>query len=181
MLGLKKFEFHEFQYKGAKLARNYQHNYIAHKHCKLPNSSHIAGISQVMKHITKTRPQMVSITKLYFFLQKKLLFVSVLPIEKVRSYCITLGITEVILTGFTSSMLYFSPGNKLQFLPCIRQQIKGEQSDEIRHSSLINSKPHEVKSTNMHCILTTNINKCRGEKTTRRKGFQVFTLAMYSS
>ena len=34
-----------------------------------------------------------------------------------RSYCITLGITEVILTGFTNSMLYFSPGNKLQFLP----------------------------------------------------------------
>ena len=37
-------------------------------------------------------------------------------------------------------------------LPCIRQQIKGEKSDEIRHSSLINSKPHEVKSTDMHCM-----------------------------
>ena len=49
-------------------------------------------------------------------------------------------------------------------LPCIRQQIKGEKSDEIGHSSLINSKPHEVKSIDMHCILTTNINKCRGEK-----------------
>ena len=104
-----------------------------------------------------------------------------LPVEKVRSYCITLGITEVILMG---SMLYFSPGNKLQtsiltlqsvLLPCFRQQIKGEQSNEIRHSSLINSKPHEVKSTNMHCILTTNINKCHGEKTKRRKGCQIFT------
>ena len=49
-------------------------------------------------------------------------------------------------------------------LPCIQQQIKGKESDEIRHSSLINSKRHEVKSTNMHCILTTNINKCRGKK-----------------
>ena len=108
-----------------------------------------------------------------------------LPIEKVRSYCITLGITEVILVG---SMLYFSPGNKLQtsiltlqsvLLPCFRQQIKGEQSDEIRHSSLINSKPHEVKSTDMHCILTTNINKCRGEKTTRTKECQIFASAMF--
>ena len=139
-----------------------------------------------MKHITKNRPQMVSITKLYFFCCERNFCFSVLPIEKVRSYCITLGITEVILTGFTSSMLYFSPGNKLQFfntlqlsvlLPCIQQQIKGEQSDEIRHSSLINSKSHEVKSTNMHCILTTNINKCRGEKKTRRKGCQIFTSA----
>ena len=60
---------------------------------------------------------MVSITKLYLILRKKLLFVSVLPIEKARSYRITLGITEVILTGFTSSMHYFSPGNKLHFLP----------------------------------------------------------------
>ena len=66
-------------------------------------------------------------------------------------------------------------------LPCIRQQIKGEQSDEIRHSSLINSKPHEVKSTDMHRILTTNINKCREEKTTRRKECQIFASAMYSS
>ena len=29
----------------------------------------------------------------------------------------TLGITEVILTGFTTSMHYFSQGNKFQFLP----------------------------------------------------------------
>ena len=39
LLGLKKFGFHEFQYKGAKLARNYQHNYIAHKHCHLTPST----------------------------------------------------------------------------------------------------------------------------------------------
>ena len=60
---------------------------------------------------------MVSITKLYLILRKKLLFVSVLPFEKARSYRIILGITEVILTGFTSSMHYYSLGNKLQFLP----------------------------------------------------------------
>ena len=65
----------------------------------------------------KNRPQMVSITKLYLILREKLLFVSVLPIEKARSYRTTLGITEVILMGFTSSMHYFSPGNKFQFLP----------------------------------------------------------------
>ena len=50
-------------------------------------------------------------------MRKKLLFVFVLPIEKARSYRITLVITEVILTGFTSSMHYYSLGNKLQFLP----------------------------------------------------------------
>ena len=59
---------------------------------------------------------MVSITKLNLIFQKKLLFVSVLPIVKARSYRITLGVTEVILTGFTSSMHYLLPGNKLQFL-----------------------------------------------------------------
>ena len=49
------------------------------------NSSRVAGISQViiMKHITINRLQMVSITKLYLTLRKKLLFASVvLPIEK---------------------------------------------------------------------------------------------------
>ena len=104
----------------------------------------------------------------------------------------TLGITEIILTGFKNSMPYFSPGNKfLNFnsyltvvgnaviLPCIQQQIKGEQSDEIRHSSFISSTPHEVKSTDMHCILTTNINKCRGENTTRQKTCHIFASAMY--
>ena len=67
-------------------------------------------------------------------------------------------------------------------LPCIRQQIKGEKSDEIRHSSLINSKPHEVKSTDMHCILTTNIKtnvvekKRRGRKNARSSPRQCFQL-----
>ena len=60
---------------------------------------------------------MLSITKSYLILRKKLLFVSVLPIEKARSSRITLGITDEILTGFTSSMHYFLPGNKFQFLP----------------------------------------------------------------
>ena len=102
----------------------------------------------------------------------------------------TLGITEVILTGFTSSMHYFSPRNKfktsiltlqkLVLLPCIRHQMKGEQSNEMRHSSVTNSKSHEVKSTDMHCTLTTNINKCRGEKTTRMKECQIFASAEYS-
>ena len=52
------------------------------------------------------------------------------------------------------------------------------------HSSFISSKLHEVKSTDMHCILTTNINKCRGEKKGRRKERQIFWIfasAMYSS
>ena len=73
---------------------------------------------------------MVLITKLYLTLRKKLFFVSVvLPIEKARSHRMTLGITEETLTGFTSSMHYFSPRNKfktsiltlqqLVLLPCI--------------------------------------------------------------
>ena len=32
-----------------------------------------------------------------------------------------------------------------------------------------NTKPHVVKSTDLHCILNTNINKCRGEKLRRGK------------
>ena len=58
---------------------------------------------------------------------------------------------------------------------------KHEQNDEIRHSSFRSSKPHEVKSTDMRCILTTNINICREENTTRRKKCQIFASAMYSS
>ena len=121
-----------FNTKVQSCAKNYQYNYTTETLSS--NSSHVAGISQVMKHIMKNRPQMVSITKLYLTLRKKLLFVSVLPIEKARSYRMTLGITEIILTGFTSSMPYFSPGNKLLnfnsyltvvgnavILPCIQQ------------------------------------------------------------
>ena len=66
-------------------------------------------------------------------------------------------------------------------LPCIRQQIKGEKNDEIRHSSLINSKPHEVKSTDMHCILTTNIKKCRGEKNDEKERMPDLRLGNVSS
>ena len=33
----------------------------------------------------------------------------------------------------------------------------------------------------MHCILTTNINICRGENTTRRKKGQIFASTMYSA
>jgi len=46
---------------------------------------------------------MVSISKLYLNLRKKLLFVSVLPIEKVRSHHMTLG-REVIPRGGDSHM-----------------------------------------------------------------------------
>ena len=85
------------------------------------NSPHVAGISQVMKHITINRPQMVSITKLYLTLRKNILFVSVvLPIEKARSYRMALGITEIILTGFTSFLctIFRQQTNlKPQFLP----------------------------------------------------------------
>ena len=101
-----------FNAKVPSCARNYQHNYTTQTLSS--NSSHVAGISQVMKHMTQNHPQMVSITKLYLTLQKKLLFISVLPIKKTRSYRMTLGITEIILTGFTSSMHYFSPGNKFK-------------------------------------------------------------------
>ena len=91
----------------------WEHNYSTQTLSS--NSSHVAGIRQVMKHITINRPQMVLITKLYLTLRKKLFFVSVvLPIEKARSHRMTFGITEVILTGFTSSMHYFSPRNKFK-------------------------------------------------------------------
>ena len=33
----------------------------------------------------------------------------------------------------------------------------------------------------MHCILSTNINKCHGEKPMRRRECQIFASAMYSS
>ena len=68
----------------------WEHNYSTQTLSS--NSSHVAGISQVMKYITINRPQMVSITKLYLTLRKKLFFVSVvLPIEKARSHRMTLG------------------------------------------------------------------------------------------
>ena len=85
----------------------------------------------------------------------------------------------------------FSPSNylKLQFLPYSGRFIyltfantnKHEQNDEIWHSSFRSSKPHEVKSTDMRCILTTNINICQEENATRRKKCQIFASAMYSS
>ena len=90
-------------------------------------------------------------------------------------------------TGFTNSnsTIFRRVTNlKLQFLPYSCRFIyltfantsKHEQNDEIRHSSFRSSKPHEVKSTDMRCILTTNINICRGENTTRRKKGPSFNL-----
>ena len=43
------------------------------------------------------------------------------------------------------------------------------------------TKPYVVKSTDLHCILNTNINKCRREKTTKRTKCQILPSAMYSS
>ena len=132
---------------------------------------------------------MVSITKLYLILRKKLLFVSVFTLRKSEelSHNIrynrgnTHGFLELYALLFARKQTSILTLQLSVLLPCIRQQIKGEQSDEIRRSSLINSKLHEVKSTDMHCILTTNINKCRGEKTTRRKECQIYASPMYSS
>ena len=97
-----------------------------------------------------------------------------------------------MLTKFTNSnfTIFRRVTNvKLQFLPhscrfiylTFANTSKHEQNDEIRHSSFRSSNPHEVKSTDMCCILTTNINICRGENTTRRKKCQIFASAMYSS
>ena len=99
MLELNKYGFHVFQYKVISVS-NYKRNYSTQTLSS--NSSLVAEIScQVMKHNNEleNRPQMVSISKLYLNLRKKLLFVSVLPIEKARSHHMTLG-TEVTLTGF---------------------------------------------------------------------------------
>ena len=62
--------------------RSLQHNYSTQTLSS--NSLHVAGKSQVMKHMTENPPQMVS--KLNLTLQKKRLFVSVIPIEKARSH-----------------------------------------------------------------------------------------------
>ena len=86
----------------------------------------------------------------------------------------------------------FSQSNKslkLQFLPysgwfiylTFANTNKHEQNDEIRHSSFRSSKPHEVKSTDMRCILTTNINISRGEDTTRSgTNLVIFLGALYA-
>ena len=85
----------------------------------------------------------------------------------------------------------FSPSNKFKTSILTLQWFviyltfantnKHEQNDEIQHSSFRSSKPHEVKSTDVRCILTTNINICREKNTTRRKKSQIFASAMYSS
>ena len=123
---------------------------------------------------------MVSLSKLYFTLRKK--FIVCIRFTHRKSE----EVTEVILTSFTNSnsTIFRRVTNlKLQFLPHVVGSFtlhKHEQNDEIRHSSFRSSKPHEVKSTDMRCILTTNINICREGKTTRRKKCQIFASAMYS-
>ena len=126
---------------------------------------------------------MVSLSKLYFTLRKK--FIACIRVTHRKS-------EEVILKCFTNSNFttFRRVTNlKLQFLPYSCRFIyltfantnKHEQNDEIRYSSLRSSKPHEVKSTDMRCILTTSINIGREENTTRRKKCQIFASVMYSS
>ena len=120
-------------------ARDYQQQTLSY------NSLHVAGISQVMKHITKTRPQMVPITKLNFCLYP------CYPSKKRGDIRYNRGDThgfhEFYALFFARKQISILTLEQSVLLPCIRQQTKGEQSDEIeiRHSSFINSKPHEVK------------------------------------
>ena len=65
---------------------------------------------------------MVSITKLYLTLPKKLLFVSVISIEKARSHRMTLGITEVMHQSIPAAPSSpaapgLTPGHQHLFLP----------------------------------------------------------------
>ena len=55
---------------------------------------------------------------------------------------------------------------------------KHEQNDEIRHSSFRSSKPHEVKSTDMRCILTTKIKYDEEEKMPDLRLGNVFQLPL---
>ena len=64
---------------------------------------------------------------------------------------------------FTSSMHDFSPRNKLKIT------VVGAIFYFAFANLALGNKPHEaacsksrVESTDLHCILTTNINKCRG-------------------
>ena len=56
---------------------------------------------------------MLSITKLYLTLRKKLLFVSVLPVAKARSHHMTLGMVSRVLCTICRQ----ETNLKLQFLP----------------------------------------------------------------
>ena len=100
MLGLNKHGFHEFHRSVQRCKKlsgiivvyiNVVISLLARSRNKPPSNKACNEL--------KNRPQMVSISKLYLNLRKKLLFVSVLPIEKARSHHMTLG-TEVTLTGF---------------------------------------------------------------------------------
>ena len=103
-----------------------------------------------------------------------------LPVEKVTSHHIRyIKHAEVILTGFTKSVHYFrwETNLKLQFLPhnspffylAFNNELKANKANRALFFHIKSRQPHElkpreVKSTDMQCILTTNINKCRGEK-----------------
>ena len=73
--------------------------------------------------------------------------------------------------AFTSSMYDFLPRNKLKIT------VVGAIFYFAFANLALGSKPHEaacsksrVESTDLHCILTTNINKCRGGGGKRRRG-----------
>ena len=77
-----------------------------------------------------------------------------------------------------SSVHYFlrETNLKLQFLPYSSPFFYLAFDNELKANKanpallFISSKPHEVKSTDMHCILTTNtINKCRGKKNVEKE------------
>ena len=78
--------------------------------------------------------------------------------------------------AFTSSMYDFLPRNKLKIT------VVGAIFYFAFANLALGSKPHEaacsksrVESTDLHRILTTNINKCRGGggETTKRKKCQI--------
>ena len=73
--------------------------------------------------------------------------------------------------AFTSSMYDFLPRNKLKIT------VVGAIFYFAFANLALGSKPHEaacsksrVESTDLHRILTTNINKCRGGGGKRRRG-----------
>ena len=83
---------------------------------------------------------------------------------------------------FSSFMHNFSPRNKLKTSilfftvvgsftlnsPTLVKVNKATKSGTLLSKIARCTKPHLVKSTDLHCILNTNINKCRGEKPIRR-------------
>ena len=93
---------------------------------------------------------MVWISKFYLTLQKN--FIACIRVTIKKASVSSLGIK--ILTVFRNFVTRFFTKKQISqfdscltvvvFLPCIHQQIKGKQSDKIKHSSFISSKLHEA-------------------------------------